>query len=182
MKVTGLIKKAGEVKKTSKCYDLKVDSVIPLSDTYVVSVNTECETTEKEKEKYTHFEYRNIISIIYGTISEGNLDFNIQMITYSNGGFLMNQIILAECLEYPNYIFDYDTDSFHSIHPSFILNMNDLQTLPDCSGKTVFDSIEYFVNELRSKCEYKNLYEFFILGKRRAMDFQEFNNYIDPPF
>lgn len=183
MKVSGLIRREGEVKKTSKNYDLKVDAIINPSHTYAVCINTNCETTGEVKEKYTSFEYCNIISIIYGTVSEGNLDFNIQMIVYPGGGTLINQIIISECLEHPNYIFDYDEDSFYSIDVSYILNMNDLQTLPEYSGKTVFESIEYFVNTWDLRGEYKNRFQFFKpISKEKIMDFQEFSNYTNNEF
>lgn len=183
MKVSGLIRREGEVKKTSKSYDLKVDAVINPSRTYVVDINLDCEMSGDIKEKYTHFEYRNIISIIYGTITDGNLNFKIQMIVYSNVGQLMNQIILSECLEYPSYVFDYDTDSFYSIHPSYILNMDDLQTLPEYSGKTVFESIEHFANIVSLRYDYENIYKFYKpASKNKTMDFQEFANYTDCQF
>lgn len=183
MKVTGLIRRTGEVKKTSKNYDLKVEAVISPSRTYVVDINLDCEMSEDIKEKYTQFEYRNIISIIYGTITEGNLNFKIQMIVYSNVGWLTNQIILSECLDNPNYVFDYDTDSSYSIQPSYLLNMDDLQTLPEYSGKTVFESIEYFANAVYLRSDYENIHKFYkLISQNKVMTYQEFNNYIDPPF
>lgn len=183
MKVTGLIRRTGEVKKTSKIYDLKVDAVIKPSHTYLVDISLDCETTGKTKEKYTQFEYCNIISIIYGTVSEDNLDFSIQMIVYTNAGQLMNQIILSECLEYPNYVFDYDTDSSYSIHPSYILNMDDLQTLPEYFGKTVFESIEHFANSVYLGNDIENTHKFYRpVSKNKTMDFKEFANYTDCQF
>lgn len=183
MKVTGLIRKEGEIKKISKSYDLKVDAVINPSCMYIVDIDLDCETTGETKEKYTHFEYRNIISIIYGTVSDGSLDFRIQMLVYSNIGGLMNQIVLAECLENPNYVFDYDTDSSCSIYPLYILNMNDLQTYPEYSGKTVFESIEYFVNTVYLRSDYENIHKFYRpVSEKQTMNFQDFGRYTDWKF
>ena len=110
MKIRGLIRTQGEKKGRDRVYDIQVDAVFSPSNTYLVGIGKNYRTNDDKKEKYYKFEYRNIISLIYGTIEAGNLSFSIQIAVLSSGDGLMNQIIHTVCNENENYLFDYDTD------------------------------------------------------------------------
>ena len=82
MRVTGSIKRYDEKTDRSKVYDLKIETVLNPVNSYLVGFHENLVTHGNPKEKYSQFEYRNIISIIYGTISENNLSFDIQVVVY----------------------------------------------------------------------------------------------------
>ncbi|MCL3853526.1 hypothetical protein M1P97_19780 [Parabacteroides sp. GYB001] len=184
MKVTGLIRKERGAKTNCEIYDLQIDAVLNPSNTYIVQIDTDRMIQRNPRERYYTFTYRNIMSIIYGTVNKNDLCFNVQVVVYSDGQAIINQIILAECLNNSNYVFDFDEDfPIDGKYPAYILNMNDIQTLPEYSGKTVIECIEHFVDSLNLRGEFSNRFEFFKpVSKNKLMDFQEFSDYTDCQF
>lgn len=182
MKVSGLIRREGEEKSRDKVYDMQVDAVISPSNTYLVGISKKKQTNDDKKEIYFKFEYRNIISLIYGTIKDGNLSFNVQIAVLSNGYDLMNQIIHTDCNETGNYIFDYEDFEYVRGEQLYILNMNDIQTLPEFANKTTFECIQHYVDVLE-EYDHNLRFEFYKpASQQKYMNINEFANYTDDKY
>lgn len=182
MKIRGLIRTQGEEKGRDKVYDMQVDAVISPSNTYLVGIGKNYRTNDDKKEKYYKFEYRNIISLIYGTIEDGDLSFSIQIAVLSFGDELMNQIIHTCCNEYDNYVFDYETDDYVYGERLYILNMNDLQTLPEFANKTTFECIQHYVDVLE-EYDHNLRFEFCKpVSQQKYMNLNEFADYTNDKY
>lgn len=176
MIVTGLIKRYNEKTDRVKNYNLKIEAVLNPTNSYLVGFSKNLTTNDEREEKYSLFEYRNIISIIYGTISENGHSFDLQIVVYANGQELINHIINSECQENCNYVFDYE--NFDGIHgEKYIFNMSDISTLPEFKNKTLTESIQHFI-EIKDSYDYNLLYNFQkVDSKDKLMDIHEFGAY-----
>lgn len=181
MRVTGSIKRYDEKTDRSKVYDLKIETVLNPVNSYLVGFHENLVTHGNPKEKYSQFEYRNIISIIYGTISENNLSFDIQVVVYADGQGFTNQIIYSECHENGNYVFDYE--NYDCIGgEKYIFNMSDISTLPEFKNKTVIECIQHFM-EIKESYDYSLLFHFHkVKSKDKLLDINEFKEYTNGQF
>lgn len=181
MIVTGLIKRYDEKTDRPKNYNLKIEAILNPVNSYLVGFHENLTTHDERKEKYSQFEYRNILSIIYGTISEKNLSFDIQVAVYADGQGLTNQIISSECHENSNYVFEYE--NYDCIGgEKYIFNMSDISTLPMFKKKTVTECIQHFM-EIKESCDYNLLFHFHKLAsKDKLMDIHEFAEYTNDQF
>ncbi|WP_348725662.1 hypothetical protein [Parabacteroides goldsteinii] len=182
MKIRGLIRTQGEKKGRDRVYDIQVDAVFSPSNTYLVGIGKNYRTNDDKKEKYYKFEYRNIISLIYGTIKDENLSFSIQIAVLSSGDGLMNQIIHTVCNENENYVFDYETDDYVCGERLYILNMNDLQTLPEFANQTTFECIQHYVDVLE-EYDHNLRFEFCKpVSQQKYMNLKEFADYTNDKY
>lgn len=181
MKIEGIVRRHNEKIDRPKIYDLKIEAVLNPVNSYLVGFYENLTTNDEKKEKYSQFEYRNIISIIYGTICESGLSFDIQIVVYADGHGFTNQIISAECLENGNYVFDYE--NYDCIGgEKYIFNMNDISTLPVFKNKTVTECIQHFM-EIKNLCDYCLLFHFHkVASKDKLMDINEFGEYTNEQF
>lgn len=187
MRVEGIIKKHGESNQSLKSYEVKIDTVVTPNRTYLVGICKNNITSEDQPQKYDYFEYRNIISIINGTVSDQGDIFEIQILTYSNGDELVNHVISSNCINNGSHILECTTYGAIETPILYILNMNDLQTVPDYSGKTVIECIEHFMESLDDRglqnVDFETRFQFYkpkVNGK--LMDYQEFATYTDCSF
>lgn len=178
MKVLGLIRRQGEKTGAPKTYNLKVEAVLNPVNSYLVGFHENLTTNDAHKEKYSEFEYRNIISIIYGTISDIGLCFDVQVVVYSDGSELLNQVIHSECYDNENYVFDYvNYDCIGG--EKYIFNMSDISTLPEFKDKTVVECIQRFM-EIKESCDHRLLFDFYkVASKKELLSCSEFLDYTD---